>query len=135
MLAVRDAFQGEVGAPEAADQAVGDGLVGAALQAGELMQAEAWAAGQVVASAQQAGQPSRRFAQDEEGAHQRVVEAQQVFHRVEYRCGRRVDQPLVVFAELPMRQVETVEIHRWVLPGVAFSVSRRPERNPGDRTD
>ena len=66
MLAVRDAFQGEVGAPEAADQAVGDGLVGAALQAGELMQAEAWAAGQVVAPAQQAGQPSRRFAQDEE---------------------------------------------------------------------
>lgn len=63
MLAVRDAFQGEVGAPEAADQAVGDGLVGAALQAGELMQAEAWAAGQVVAPAQQAGQfPS--FAQD-----------------------------------------------------------------------
>ena len=134
MLAVRDAFQGEVGAPEAADQAVGDGLVGAALQAGELMQAEAWAAGQVVASAQQAGQPSGASRRTE-GAHQRVVEAQQVFHRVEYRCGRRVDQPLVVFAELPMRQVETVEIHRWVLPGVAFSVSRRPERNPGDRTD
>ncbi|MDF5829915.1 hypothetical protein P4233_26725 [Pseudomonas aeruginosa] len=135
MLAVRDAFQGEVGAPEAADQAVGDGLVGAALQAGELMQAEAWAAGQVVAPAQQAGQPSGASRRTRKARTSGSSKREQVFHRVEYRCGRRVDQPLVVFAELPMRQVETVEIHRWVLPGVAFSVSRRPERNPGDRTD